>query len=123
MGADASRPGAGGDRGERRVSGAPVPLGEDEIPARLAALPGWKREGDEITRTFTHTYHECVHLAVYVAAKAREVSHHPDMNISWQRIQFRITTHDAGGKLTAADFELAANIDSIAAAAGARALS
>lgn len=98
----------------------PRALGEDEITARLAALPGWKRDGNEITRTFTHTYHECVHLAVYVAAKAREVSHHPDMLITWQRIEFRMTTHDAGGKLTAADFELAADIDSIAAAAGAK---
>lgn len=121
MVADPSRPRAGGDRGERRVS-APEPLGEDEITAKLAALPGWKREGGEIWRAFTHTYHETVHLAVYVAAKAREVGHHPDMHITWQRIEFRITTHDAGGKLTAADFELAANIDSIAAAAGARAL-
>jgi 4a-hydroxytetrahydrobiopterin dehydratase len=98
---------------------APVPLPEEEIAARLAALPGWRRDGDEITRAFTHTYHECVHLAVYVAAKAREVSHHPDMIITWQRVEFRITTHDAGRRLTDADFSLAADIDSIAAAGGA----
>ena len=98
----------------------PQPLGHDEIMARLAALPGWKTDGNEIWRAFTHTYHECVHLAVYVAAKAREVSHHPDMLITWQRIEFRVTTHDAGGKLTEADFSLASDIDAIAAAAGAK---
>lgn len=97
----------------------PVPLTDAEISGHLAELPGWNRDGDEITRTFTHTYHECIHLAVYVAAKAREVGHHPDIHITWQRIEFRITTHDAGHMLTAADFSLAADIDRIAAGHGA----
>ncbi len=97
----------------------PEPLTDDQITAALADLPGWSREGDTITRTFKHSYHECVHLAMYVAAKAREVSHHPDMAITWQRIRFDITTHDAGHKLTAHDFELAAHIDAIATAHGA----
>jgi 4a-hydroxytetrahydrobiopterin dehydratase len=101
------------------VSEVPEPLSDAEIAVRLAGLPGWARVGDEIARTFRHTYHECVHLAVYVAAKAREVSHHPDMHLTWQRIEFRITTHDAGHKLTEADFSLARDIDAIAAAAGA----
>jgi 4a-hydroxytetrahydrobiopterin dehydratase len=98
---------------------APERLGEGEINARLAALPGWKRCGDSITRTFAHTYHECLHLAMYVGAKAREVGHHPDIAITWQRITFTITTHDAGDRLTEADFSLAAHIDAIAVAHGA----
>jgi 4a-hydroxytetrahydrobiopterin dehydratase len=101
------------------MSEVPEPLSDGEIDARLAELPGWKRAGDEITRTFRHTYHECVHLMVYVAAKAREVGHHPDMHLTWQRIEFRITTHDADHKLTGADFALARDIDAIAAAGGA----
>jgi 4a-hydroxytetrahydrobiopterin dehydratase len=101
------------------MTGTPTPLAEAEIRERLAALPGWSRDGDMITRTFAHTYHECVHLAMYVAAKAREVSHHPDMLITWQRITFRITTHDAADRLTDADFMLAQHIDAIAAAHGA----
>lgn len=103
--------------------GTPVPLGEDEIKDRLAGLPGWERDGDSIARTFAHTYHECLHLAMYVGAKAREVGHHPDITITWQRIRFTITTHDAGDRLTEADFSLAANIDAIAAAAGASGVS
>ncbi|UGT63313.1 4a-hydroxytetrahydrobiopterin dehydratase [Nocardia asteroides] len=101
------------------MSTPPVPLDDDQVAEALTTVPGWKREGDEITRTFTHTYHECVHLAVYVAAKAREVSHHPDITITWQRIEFRSTTHDAGHVLTERDFDLARHIDRIAAAAGA----
>ena len=101
------------------MSGVPLPLSDDEIAACLAELPGWSRVGDEIVRAFTSTYHECVHFALYVAAKAQEVSHHPDMHLTWQRIEFRITTHDAGHKLTEADFSLAKAIDAIARSSGA----
>lgn len=101
----------------------PQPLADDEIAARLAGLPGWERAGDAITRTFALTYHECLHLAMYVGAKAREVGHHPDIAITWQRITFTITTHDAGDRLTEADFALAAHIDAIAAGHGASGVS
>ena len=97
-----------------------IPLTDDEIDARLAGLDGWIRDGDTITRTFAHTYHECVHLAMYVAAKAREVGHHPDIDIRWQRIRFSCTTHDAGHRITDMDFMLAAHIDAIAAGHGAK---
>lgn len=98
----------------------PEPLADAEIAHRLTLLDGWTRDGDEITRTFTTSYHECVHLAMYVAAKAREIHHHPDMHITWQHIRFAITTHDAGNKLTSKDFELAGHIDAIAAGHGAK---
>ncbi|MGW0590815.1 4a-hydroxytetrahydrobiopterin dehydratase [Streptosporangium sp. NPDC002607] len=100
----------------------PHSLSEEQIIAHLAELPGWEREEQAITRTFKHDYHECVHLAMYVAAKAREVGHHPDIHITWQRIRFAITTHDAGNRLTAKDFELAHHIDVIAAGHDAEAV-
>lgn len=97
----------------------PEPLTDEEIAEHLVVLDGWTRDGNEITRTFKHTYHECVHLAMYVAGKARELGHHPDMHITWQRIRFAVTTHDAGRHLTAKDFELARHIDAIAFGHGA----
>ena len=60
-----------------------------------------------------------VATAPVIGAKAREVQHHPDIDIRWQRIRFGITTHDAGNRLTAKDFELARQIDAIAAGHGA----
>jgi len=91
------------------------PLTDDEIERRLSELDGWTRRSDEISKTFEHTYHECVHLAMYVAAKAREAGHHPDIDIRWQRIRFGITTHDAGHRITYLDFAMARHIDAIAA--------
>ncbi len=95
------------------------PLTDKDIERRLGELDGWIRDGDHISKTFKHTYHECVHLAMYVAAKAREVGHHPDMEIRWQRIRFSITTHDAGHRITDLDFVMARHIDAIAAGHGA----
>ena len=38
------------------------------------------------------------------------MGHHPDLEISWDKVTVTISTHSEGG-LTAADFELAAEID------------
>ncbi|MDG9682932.1 4a-hydroxytetrahydrobiopterin dehydratase [Streptomyces sp. DH18] len=92
------------------------PLPDEEIARRLAQLPGWVREGDMITRTFEMRYHGSVALIVNVADVERLVGHHADIDLRWDHVRFAITTHDAGHRLTAADFDLAARIDRIAAA-------
>lgn len=94
----------------------PVRLSEEEIAERLRELPGWRRSGDEITRTFAIRYHGGVAMIVHVADVERLIGHHADIDLRWGGVRFGITTHDAGHKLTAADFDLAARIDEIAAA-------
>ncbi|MFJ1536384.1 4a-hydroxytetrahydrobiopterin dehydratase [Streptomyces mirabilis] len=98
------------------MAGVPVPLTEDEIVIALEGMPGWRREGDEITRTFGIRYHGGVALIVHVADVERLIGHHADIDLRWDRVRFAITTHDAGHKLTAADFDLAQRIDVIAKA-------
>ena len=51
-----------------------------------------------------------------VALVAQERGHHPDMAISWNRVTFSLTTHDAGRSVTDKDRELADVITRIAAA-------
>ncbi|MFJ4870514.1 4a-hydroxytetrahydrobiopterin dehydratase [Streptomyces sp. NPDC088757] len=98
------------------VSGEKTPLSEDEIAAALAERPGWRRDGDEITRSYGIRYHGGVALIVHVADVERLIGHHADIDLRWGRIRFGITAHDAGHRLTAADFDLARRIDEIAAA-------
>lgn len=100
----------------------PVPLTEEQIEAALREAPGWRRVGDEITRTFGVRYHGGVALIVHVADVERLIGHHADVDLRWGKVRFAITTHDAGHKLTAADFDLAQRIDGIAQAHGAEPL-
>lgn len=58
-------------------------------------------------------------MIVHVADVERLISHHADIDLRWGRVRFAITTHDAGHKLTAPDFDLARRIDGIAVAHGA----
>ncbi|MFD3646002.1 4a-hydroxytetrahydrobiopterin dehydratase [Streptomyces cyaneofuscatus] len=92
------------------------PLSDEEIAAKLAALPGWVREGNMIIRTFGIRYHGGVAMIVNIADAERLIGHHADIDLRWDHVRFSITTHDAGHRLTAADFDLAARIDRIAAA-------
>lgn len=98
------------------MAGVLKPLTDEEIEARLAEVPEWTRVGDEITRTVEIRYHAGVAMIVHVADRERRIGHHADIDLRIDHIKFSITTHDAGHKLTAADFDLAARIDAIAAA-------
>ncbi|WP_413753062.1 4a-hydroxytetrahydrobiopterin dehydratase [Streptomyces sp. R-74717] len=97
-----------------------VPLTDGAIEGRLLEVPGWSRLGDEITRTFGIRYHGGVAMIVHVADVERLIGHHADIDLRWDTIRFQMTTHDAGFKLTEADFDLAKRIDQIAAAHGAQ---
>jgi len=49
-----------------------------------------------------------------VAMHAEKVDHHPEFTNVWNRVDFRLTTHDAGG-ITNRDRELATKIEELAA--------
>ena len=49
-----------------------------------------------------------------VAAHAEAVDHHPEFTSVWNRVDFRLTSHDAGG-VTERDVALAEAIDALAA--------
>ncbi len=89
-------------------------LSDTEIESRLAALEGWRREGDAIVKTFDLAdFVDSVRFVDRLVEPAEDLGHHPDLSISWNKVSVSITTHAAGG-LTENDFELAARIDAIA---------
>ena len=49
-----------------------------------------------------------------VALHAEKVDHHPEFTSVWNRVEFRLTSHDAGA-VTERDRALAAEIDRLAA--------
>ena len=86
-------------------------LTETEIAAAMPGIPGWTRVADAIERRyrfadFTHAFA----FMARVALLAEKADHHPEWSNVYDKVDIRLTTHDAGG-LSARDFTLAAAID------------
>jgi 4a-hydroxytetrahydrobiopterin dehydratase len=89
-------------------------LPDNEIESRLAELQGWQRDGDAITKEYElDDFVGSVRFVDKLVEPAEDMGHHPDLSISWDKVQVSLSTHAAGG-LTENDFELAKRIDAIA---------
>lgn len=89
-------------------------LTDNEIEERLSSMDGWSRRDDEIVREFElEDFVGSVKFVDALVAPAERMGHHPDLSISWNKVEVAITNHSEGG-LTATDFELAAEIDGLA---------
>jgi 4a-hydroxytetrahydrobiopterin dehydratase len=76
---------------------------------------GWARDGEALVRTFKFTdFSEAFAFLTRVAMHAEKVDHHPEFTSVWNRVDFRLTSHDAGG-VTDRDLKLAKAINAIAA--------
>ncbi|MBC8076728.1 MAG: 4a-hydroxytetrahydrobiopterin dehydratase [Chloroflexales bacterium] len=88
-------------------------LTPEPLAAKLKALSGWTRQGDEIRKTYTlPSFPATIAFVTQVGFLAEAASHHPDIDIRYTRVTFTLTTHDVGG-LSAKDVELAAAIDKL----------
>jgi 4a-hydroxytetrahydrobiopterin dehydratase len=89
-------------------------LSEEEIDDKLAAMEGWERDGNAITKEFDNgDFKGSVDFGNRMTPDAEEMNHHPDLEISWATVTVTLSTPSEGG-LTADDFELAAKIDASA---------
>ena len=90
------------------------PLTNEEIATARASLPGWNHENDALAKTFRfHSFREAFGFMTRVAFESEAMNHHPEWSNVYDRVQIRLSTHDAGGKVTAKDVELAKKIQSI----------
>ena len=87
-------------------------LDADSVRNAVAVLDGWEGGPDAIVRTVgLRSFPAAIEVVDRVARIAEEMDHHPDIDIRWRTLTFRLSTHSAGG-LTAKDFDLASQIDS-----------
>ncbi|MFN6560433.1 MAG: 4a-hydroxytetrahydrobiopterin dehydratase [Nostoc sp. ChiSLP01] len=88
-------------------------LTEAEIQERAKALSGWAVEGAklETTRKF-QDFIQAIEFVNKLVEPAESAGHHPDIEISYNKVKIILTTHDAGG-LTQNDFDLAGVISQI----------
>ena len=74
---------------------------------------GWSGGADAITRQFKFDdFSQAWGFMTRVALLAEAANHHPDWRNVWNRVDIRLTTHDAGG-LTQKDIDLARAIDKL----------
>ena len=82
-------------------------LSPEQIAAALADLDGWELEDGALVRTFR--FADFVHAVDFVeqlAEVAEAQRHHPDIDIRYNKVTLRLSSHDAGG-LTDRDLKLA----------------
>jgi 4a-hydroxytetrahydrobiopterin dehydratase len=86
-------------------------LTDRQIEERLAD-GAWRREGGSIVREHKLAdFSAALAFVNRVAELAETANHHPDILIhGWNKVRLTLSTHSQGG-LTAADFDLAAQID------------
>jgi len=97
----------------------PALLADDDVRARLAALPGWTFADGALRAAFRcRDFAAAFAFMTDVAETAEAMDHHPDWRNVWSRVDVALSTHDAGG-VTELDFGLARAIDAAAVAHGA----
>lgn len=90
------------------------PLPADAVAAALTGLPGWNRDGDALVKAFTFDgFMDAVSFVNRLAGAAEQADHHPDLDIRWNRVVVRWSTHSQGG-ITQRDLDLAARTDTLA---------
>ena len=91
----------------------PELLPPDAVDAAIAGGLSWERQGDELVKTRRgKDFVDALAYVNAVGALAEEKNHHPDIDIRWNTVTLRLTTHSEGG-LTHLDLDLARLIDAL----------
>lgn len=74
----------------------------------------WNEEDNKLKRTFTFKdFQEAFGFMTRVALVAEKMNHHPYWINVYNKVEFELSTHDAGDTVTEKDKKLAAAIDKI----------
>lgn len=91
-------------------------LSDIEIQRGLGTLPGWSRKGETLVKTYHFaTFPAAIEFIRSVSVVAEKQGHHPDIDIRYTKLNFMLSTHDAGG-ITDKDLTLAHAIEELAIA-------
>ncbi|HUI56497.1 MAG TPA: 4a-hydroxytetrahydrobiopterin dehydratase [Bryobacteraceae bacterium] len=96
------------------MPGARAVLAAAELRTRAAKLADWRVvDNHHLARTFRFPdFQKALEFVNRVGAVAEEQGHHPDIHLTWGRVDIETWTHDAGG-LTEKDFLLAGKINEL----------
>lgn len=75
---------------------------------------GWVEADDQLIRTFKfRDFSEAFAFMTRVALVAERMGHHPTWTNTYDTLEIRLSTHDAGNKVTDKDRRMARAIDSL----------
>lgn len=88
------------------------PLNSQQVEPLLAQLEGWRvEEGKTLVKTFKFkNFVQAVGFVDAITPIAEAEGHHPDLCLSWGKVEASLSTHSVGG-LTTKDFSLAVKLD------------
>jgi 4a-hydroxytetrahydrobiopterin dehydratase len=92
--------------------GGVPPLKGEALAGMVAQLPGWNVVAEHhLTKTFTFAdFKSALAFVNRVGAVAEAEGHHPDLYLTWGRVEVKTYTHKIDG-LTESDFIFAAKCD------------
>jgi 4a-hydroxytetrahydrobiopterin dehydratase len=87
-------------------------LDSSVVDSEVAGSP-WERQRAELVKVVTaKDFAQALAYVNAVGALAEEANHHPDIDIRWNKVTLRLSTHSAGG-ITRADLDMARRIDAL----------
>lgn len=79
----------------------------------MSMADAWINDGYQLQRIVEcPSFMDAIDLVAEVAAVAEDMDHHPDIDIRWRTVTFRLRTHFANA-ITDLDHQLAERIDAI----------
>ena len=69
-----------------------------QVSLHLKAVPNWSKRAQTILRTFKFKgFLESIAFVNRIARKAQSINHHPDIDIRFNKVTLKLTTHDEEG--------------------------
>ena len=94
--------------------GPPELLSDEEISKRIINLQNWDlADSKHIKAIFNFKdFKDALNFVIKVGNIAESIPHHPEINLSWGKVEITICTHDSGG-LTELDFKFAKEVEQL----------
>ena len=90
------------------------PLTENQIQEALASLPGWAFAMTQSAEpTGSAVSPRLLALSLKWPLLCERSNHHPELTNVYSTVTIRLNTHDAGGKVTEKDIDLAGKIENL----------
>jgi len=91
-----------------------APLNSDQIKLALSGLKHWRLEDDKLLMDIKlSNFSEALSFLVKVGIEAEKLNHHPEIYNIYNKVTLKLTTHDAGNRVTEKDIVLARAIENL----------